>query len=172
VRGIDFSERPGGTPALGWALLIAGAASCAAAMAWSARAGAAATAAQTRLDERRADLARASRPKPVAPPTLQSRRLAQAERDLAAPWLAALRGIENSAVEPVYLRSLTIEPSSGAIRVEAEAPRLEEALEFVRGLDGDPLMSPAALTSHQAGTDPIGGAQIVVFGASAKWPSQ
>jgi hypothetical protein len=87
-------------------------------------------------------------PLAAAQPTLAQRRWNQARPELARPWLAALSAIESATRPPVYLLSMNIDPATGVIRLEGEAPGFDQALAYVQALGAEPALSSATLESH------------------------
>ena len=165
---VDFL-RPEPLPRLGWTLLALGALALGAALAFEDRVEAERIAAD-RLAQARAEHERdARRPVRIAAPTPAMLRLRQAEADARAPWLATLRVVEAGAQDPVYLRSLVIEPAAGAVKLEAEAPTFAEVLAFAKTLDDDGMLRPALLSSHEQIVDAQTGTSAVRFTVSARW---
>ena len=168
MTAIDFL-RPEAAPRLGWVLLALGALALGSAIVFQNRVQAERVAAE-RLAQGRAEQERdARRPAPVAATTPAMIRLRQAEADARAPWLATLRVVEAVARDPVYLRSLGIEPATGNVKLEAEAPTFAEALAFAKTLDDDGLLRPALMTSHEQIVDAQTGKSAVRFNVSARW---
>ncbi len=170
TAAVDFL-RPPAPPRLGWILLVLGAAALVAALAFgdhyaSAQAEAERNAqAQVDLDRQRLRLVR-----PVAP-TAAEVRLRQADAESHAPWLRTLRVVEATTRDPVFLRSLVIEPSTGVVKLEAEAPTFAEALSYVKALDDEGSLHPALLTSHEQVVDATGKSAIR-FSVAARWNSR
>lgn len=167
-RAIDFLRAPQ-PPRIGWVLLALGAAALASALwceqHWASERAAAKLAAQ----QAQAALRALQTPPPVAEPTLAQRRWQQAQVELQRPWLPALRAIESATVNPVFLLSMTIEPSKGLIKLDAEAPSFDHALAYVQVLDLGGVLQPATLLSHQQGTDLADGRGTVKFSAVTGW---
>jgi hypothetical protein len=168
VKAINFL-RPTGAPRIGWWLLAAGVLSLGAAkwcdQRWTAGRQSAEQAQQQRADALRA----AQRPVAPPPPSTSDRRLQQARTELQRPWMAALRAIESAAVDPVYLLALSFEPSTGVIKLEAEAPSFEHALAFTQVLADGNTLGTAALASHEQVADPSTGRPAVRFTVLARW---
>lgn len=171
TAAIDFL-RPEAPPRLGWLLLLAGAGALVAALAFDRHYAAAQAEvermAQARLEQDRQRL----RPARLVAPTAAEVRLRQADADSRAPWLATLRAIESTTRDPVYLRSLVIEPASGAIKLDAEAPSFAEALSYAKALDDESSLRPAFLSSHEQVVDPATGKSVVRFNVSGRWNSR
>jgi hypothetical protein len=167
TRSIDFLKVPA-PPRIGWVLLAAGAAALASALwvdkQWIAERQASARAEQAALAAQRVQQA----PVPPTEPTLAQRRWQQAQPELRRPWLSTLRAVESAAVNPVFLLSMTIEPSKGLIKLDAEAPSFDHALAFVQVLDLGNALLPATLVSHEQVGD-VGGRSAVKFSATTRW---
>lgn len=168
ARAPDFL-RPPSPPRAGWVLLVIGAAALAAALwceqRWSFERAATERAEQENLAVQRASQAPAKPPEP----TLAQRRWQQAHPELRRPWLPALRAIESATVNPVFLLSLSIEPASGQIKIDAEAPSFGHALAYVQVLDVGGALQPATILSHEQAADAASGRSIVRFSASTRW---
>ena len=98
--------------------------------------------AATLLEAQRA----ASRPVPLTP---DQKRLQRIAPQLRQPWLPTLRLIESVTESQVYLLGLTIDPASGAVKLDAEAPSFDHALSYLQLLNEDGLLGPAQLRSHE-----------------------
>lgn len=107
----------------------------------------------------------AARPVPISP---DQRRLQRIAPQLRQPWLPVLRIIEAATRPPVYLLALSVDPTSGTIRVEGEAPTFENVLEYAKELDHEGLLGPAELRSHEQLIDPTGH-QAVRFTVVSRW---
>lgn len=170
TAAVDFLRRPA-PPRMGWVLLVLGAAALVAALAFSdhyasAQAEAERNAqAQLELDRQRVRPAR-----PVAPSAAEVR-LRQADAESRAPWLRTLRIVEATTRDPVYLRSLVIEPSTGVVKLEAEAPTFAEALAYAKALDEEGSLHPALLSSHEQVVDATGKG-AVRFSVAGRWNSR
>jgi hypothetical protein len=168
---IDFL-RPPGTPTLGWVLLAAGALCCATAVwfgnKWSSERLVALRAEQAAAEARREQ----SRPKPRPAPTSDQLRLAHAQLELRRPWLPALRAVESATAAPIFLLSLTIDPATGLVKLEGEAPSLDHALAYGLVLDEGGALQPAVVNSHDVVTDPGSGRSVVRFAATTRWTTQ
>lgn len=166
---VDFAH-PRRAPALGWALLVLGAAVLSGALwldrAWTLEQSAAADAQRAREEAARQEREQANRP---VPPSADEVRLHAVAPLLRQPWLPVLRVVESVAEPPVYLLGLAIDPASGQIRIEGEAPSFAEALAFAQALRNDEVLAPAQLRSHEAFTDPNTGRQATRFAVTSQW---
>jgi hypothetical protein len=171
ARATDFLCPPG-TPRAGWMLLLIGAA-CVAAALWFDRQWASEREATERA-ARAADATRRERerPKPAPAPTMAQLRWQQAQVELRRPWISALRAVESATVDPVYLLSLAIDPSTGAIKLEGEAPSFDHALAYVQNLDDGGALQPATVASHEQAVEPGSGRPFVHFTATTRWNAQ
>ena len=165
---IDFL-RPVRPPRIGWVLLAIGTLCLGGALwldrQWADERAAAARAEQQALAAERARQA----PPPPAEPTLAQRRWQQAQLELQRPWLPTLRAVESATVNPVFLLSLTIEPSKGLIKLEAEAPSFDHALAYVQMLDEGGALQPATLLLHEQAANLGDGRGSVKFSAMTHW---
>ena len=118
--------------------------------------------------------ARTARLAPVRPaePSLAQRRWEQARPELRRPWLPALKAVESATVNPVFLLSMNVEPATGLIKLEAEAPSFDHALAYVQVLDQSGVLRPAVMVSHEQATDPASGRGFVKFTAATQWVSR
>lgn len=165
---IDFL-RQSGTPTLGWLLLAAGAA-CFATAVWLTNKWSSERLLAQRADHAAAEAKREqSRPRPQAAPTIHQLRQAQAQLELRRPWLSALQAIESTTVAPIYLLSLNVDPVTGVIKLEGEAPSLDHALAYGLVLDEDGVLQPAIVNSHDAAAGSGSGRSVVRFAASTRW---
>lgn len=170
TAAVDFLRSPA-PPRLGWVLLMAGVATLVAAFAFDAR-YAAAQAGAERAAQAQLDLDR-QRLRPARPvvPSAGEIHLRQAEAESHAPWLRTLRVVEATTRDPVYLRSLVIEPAAGVIKLEAEAPTFAEALSYAKALDDESSFRPALLSSHEQIVDATG-KSAVRFSVVGRWNSR
>ena len=147
LADVDFLRQPG-QPIAAWWVLAAGTLCLAASIALSHHWRMERDAASSR--ERAALNAHQARLQPVAAvqPTPAQRRWNQARPELAKPWLAALSAIESATHAPVYLLSMNIDPATGLIRLEGEAPGFDQAVAYVQALGAEPALSSATLESH------------------------
>jgi len=83
--------------------------------------------------------------------------------------MASLRAIESATVDPVYLLGLSFEPSTGAIKLEAEAPSFEHALAFTQVLADGVTLSTASLASHEQLADQTALRPVVRFTVLTRW---
>lgn len=168
VRAVDFL-RPTAAPRVGWWLLAAGLAGLGV-VNWCDQRWAAERQSAEQAQQQRAEALRVAQ-RPVAPPlpSATERRLQQARVELRRPWMAALRAIESAAVDPVYLTALSFEPSTGAIKLEAQAPSFEHALAFTQVLADGSTLTTATLASHEQVADPTSARPAVRFTVLARW---
>jgi hypothetical protein len=111
------------------------------------------------------------RPVPVRLPELSvaGRRLQQVRAELSRPWLATLSAIESATVHPVYLLALSIEPASGVVSFEAEAPSFDRALSYVEALSASGALVQVSLVSHAQATAQPSDLPVVRFTATGQW---
>lgn len=164
---IDFL-RPMAPPLAGWLLLAVGATALVAALTVDRHYIAAIAehdvATRARLDEE----GRRARPARAAAPTAVELRLRQANADAHQPWLATLRAIETTTQDPVYLRSIVVEPAARVVKLEAEAPSFADAVAYAKALDEVELLRPAFLSGHEQIVDPSG-KSVVRFQVATRW---
>lgn len=172
LESVDFLRKPR-TPALGVALLLVGLGVLSGAL-WLDH--------QARQERQALDLAQAQARAASAaearhvvraasaPSPVQERRLARARDMLDRPWLAALRAVEGAAAEPVVLMGLSVDPQSGRMRIDAEAPSLDHAIAYAQRLDLDGTLKPAQITSHEFISDSASPQRITLrFTVLAQW---
>ena len=111
--------------------------------------------------------ARLAAQRPVVP-SADERRLQRVRPQLLQPWLPALRAIENATEPPVFLLALSIDPATGRLRLDGEAPSFGEALAYAQRLDEDGALPPAHLLSHELVNDSAG-RTTVRFTMVANW---
>lgn len=167
-RPIDFLRAPR-PPIVGWCLLLIGIAALASALmvhrqreiqrAELETAASQRDAAQRRLQEA------ALRPKVLS---ADDRRLQKIAAQLQQPWLPTLRAIEGATESPVFLLGLAIDPATGKIQLDAEAPSFDHALVYVQRLSEDGALPSAQMASHESIIDPSGRA-AVRFTVVATW---
>ncbi len=165
---LDFTARPR-PPTLGVVLFAVGCLAIGAAW-WLSQRWAGEEAEVERAAQRLAAAREAAKPTPapVLPAPAQRRyQLAQAE--LQRPWLPTLRAIETATRDPVFLLGLTVEPTTGAIRLEAEATTIEQATAYVQRLTDTQAMSGVILASHETAPSPGTAQNVVRFSVSARW---
>jgi hypothetical protein len=164
---IDFA-RPQRVPALGWCLLAAGAGALAIAAWWhhrwdTERAAQEASLLEQETAQRLAlEAAHKSRT-----PTVDERRWQRLTPQLQQRWLPVLRTIEGATESPVFLLALSIDPASGRVQLDGEAPSFDEALAYVQRLSGDGPLAGVHLASHEASTNT--GRASVHFTVLARW---
>jgi hypothetical protein len=165
---VDFGSTAG-QPKLGWILLTVGILSFMGAL-WAQQRWEAQSREESRVRQLAADEDR-RRQLPVrhVEPTPGERRMQTARVELLRPWLATLRVIEDATTDPIYLRSLVVEPASGTVRIEAEAPSFDHALAYVQMLDQGGVLAPASIVSHEEAPDPAIAQTIVRFNAVTRW---
>ena len=172
VRAADFLRRRG-PPVAGWWLLALGVIAFAGSLDLVQRSAVERAHAAERAEQDAAAVRRAVQPtsRPVET-TPAERRRRHALAELRQPWLPALRAVEAAAVEPVYLLSLNMEPSTGLMRLDAEAPDFEQALDHVRALGAGGVLSGAQLGSHEQVVEAASGRSVVRFTVNARWIRQ
>ena len=167
TRSIDFL-RPVAWQPIGWALFIAGSMCLAFALlkakAW--RQEREAVEMLARQEEAQAKTLRDQRAQRLAVKT--DPRESQARLDLGRPWLGVMGAIEAVTNEPVYLLSMTMERSSGLVKLEAEVPSFDDALAYVDGLAATKRLKAPTLRSHQQGLD-TQGRPLVRISIEAEW---
>lgn len=172
VARLDFL-RPRHTPVAGIVLLVLGAIALGGSLwldqRWTAQRAAADDARRAREESARQVIEQALRPVPPSPEELRRRAAAPLLRQ---PWLPVLRVVESVTEPPVFLLGLNIDPASGNIRIEGEAPSFAEALAYAQSLRNDGVIAPAQLRSHDATIDPNTGRQAVRFTVTSQWISR
>lgn len=171
ASSMDFLQRKR-TPGFGWCLLALGVGALVLAAHLENQKATERAAAERELQVATAAL-EARRPalKPTALTPAQ-RRAEQARADLQRPWLATLRAIEAATREPVYLLALAIEPSTGMIKLDAEAGSFEQALFYVDVLSGSSVLLPATLVSHEAVATALPGQGAIRFTVNTRWATR
>lgn len=168
---VDFMRSPA-PPPLGWWLLAAGIAAMFVALVLQGQWASDQMQAQRLERLRSGTLHVKDRPARPAEPTLAQRRWAQAQPELLRPWLPMLRAVETATSSPVYLLSLTLEPESGVLRLDAEAPDFGSAIAYVQRLDATGALLPGALLSHEEISIPGSPGSMVRFSATTRWNTQ
>jgi hypothetical protein len=171
TSAVDFLRDPH-PPVLGWVLLAVGAAALAVAL-WFDRQWFSERAAATQA-EAQLIAARDARRAPARPvePSLGQRRWGQVRPEVGRPWLPALKAVEAATVNPVFMLSMNVEPATGLIKLEAEAPSFDHALAYVQVLDQSGALRPAVMVSHEQTTDLASGRSFVKFTAATQWVSR
>lgn len=167
LRQIDFLYRPS-EPRIGWLLLVIGAVALAAAL-WID--------AQWKIERNEAKRIQAVaasqcfKPMPARPAALTPTELRaqQVQDELRKPWLPVLRAVESATIAPVYLLALNIDPVTGTVKMEAEAPSFDHALAFVQVLDAGGALKPANLLSHGGSASVPGEKPWVLFSVATQW---
>jgi hypothetical protein len=167
ARGVDFLRAPS-PPAAGWVLLAVGIVALATALWFEQRWASERVAAESAHERALAAQRALSAPPPRREPSIAQRRWQQAQVELQRPWLPALRAIEGATVNPVFLLGMTIEPSQGLVKLDAEAASFDHALAYVQVLDIGGALEPAALISHEHVVDATG-RNTVRFSAVTRW---
>ncbi len=168
LAAFDFL-RPPSSPRIGWILLGVGAVVLGAAVwletQWAAERGEVLRLRQFNLAKQQ------TRPKPAPPsaPTLVERHWQQARLELRRPWLPVLRAIEVATTDPVYLLSLTVEPVTGLVKLDAEAPSFDVALLYVQQLSEGGALERVILTSHAEAVPQRADRPIVKFSVATHW---
>jgi hypothetical protein len=165
---LDFHRAPG-QPFIGWLLLLLGFAAVVGASALhrhreSIRAQEDINI-ETRAAAQRQEREAALRPRVIP---LEETRLRHVQPELDRPWLPLLRSIESSTEAPVFLLGLSMDPSSGKLQIDAEAPSFDEAMDYVRRLADVDLLKSVQIVSHDNVLDPWG-RPAVKFTVAARW---
>jgi hypothetical protein len=157
---IDFAHAKR-TAWLGWIVLALGVAALGTALRldqrWTTQRADQQASLQARLDAAEQQRRDALRP---VPPSPDRRRLQRIAPQLRQPWLTTLRVIEGVTQPPVFLLGLSIDPASGGLRLEGEAPSFEEALAYAKSLGEGDALGRAELRSHELMNDPSGRASV------------
>lgn len=165
---IDFL-RSRRSPAVGWWLLAAGAASLAGAMwlhhQWDTERARQEASLLEQQDAQRRAIEATRRPRM---PSVDERRLQHLAPQLQQPWLPTLRAIEGATESPVFLLAMTIDPASGRLQLEGEAPGFDDVLAYVQRLSDDDALAAVHLASHDGMMD-SSGQPAVRFTVLARW---
>lgn len=155
-------------PALGWAILWLGAAVLST-VGWfdfqATRARDQREAARARQEQEQREAAAQAR-KPVVATSAQ-KRMKNMEAQLQMPWLPALRSLEDATDAPIYLLSLSVDPSAGRVRLEGEAPDFDAVLTYLQRIEQETTFDSTQLQSHEARKD--GSTNAVRFAATTRW---
>ena len=165
---IDF-QRPPAQPRLGWLILLVGLMSVAAAFRLNNRYEAARARSASALEQEHELAWQRARPVSIAAPTQVDIRTRSALAQSDVPLLGTLRAIERTAQDPVYLRSLNLDPAAHTVKLEAEAPTFADALAYVQTLDAEPLLHPAMLTAHNDVPEQVTGKTHLTFTVMTRW---
>ncbi|HZT56125.1 MAG TPA: hypothetical protein VFA35_07865 [Burkholderiaceae bacterium] len=172
VGAIDFLHRRR-SPWLGWCLLAIGAAALSASLwldqRWTAERAHREAVARTRDEAMQQARRAAMRP---LPPTADQRRLQRIASQLRQPWLPVLRVIENITEAPVFLLALSIDPATGIVQLDGEAPNFDYAMAYAQLLDEEGLLGPAELRSHELVTEPGTGRATLRFTIVTRWSAR
>ena len=165
---IDFMQ-PRATRRLGWVVLGAGSVALATSL-WAARAWDTERTQRESALRRHEEAAQQARRAALGPAPLSAdeRRRQRIAPRLRQPWLPTLRLIENVTEPPLFLLALRIDPATGTVRLEGEAPGFEQALAYAQSLDEQGLLGPAELLFHEQVSDPAGMA-AVRFTIATRW---
>lgn len=168
LAAIDFL-RKSPQPWVGWVLLAFGIVALGSAM-WIERQWASARRDALRLQQV-SSAARQIKANPGPPPaaTLAQRRSLQAQTELRRPWLPMLQAVESATADPVYLLSLNVEPATGLIKLEAEAPSFDDAVAYVQKLGESSALQPPELLSHAETPSPRADRPLVKFSVAVHW---
>lgn len=166
---IDFNRRVAPRIA-GWSLLVAGVIGlCAAALAWGVvrqEAQRIDAEAQRQAERLRQAALAAERPREV---TVEELRLRLVAPLLRQPWLPTMQAIEAVTAPPVYLLGLSIDPTSGEVRIDGEAPDFAAALAYAEALSQVDRFEQVRLRSHEPSGNLALGAPSVRFSLGARW---
>lgn len=169
IATIDFLH-PRRTPWMGWVLLVAGAGALVlslwAGQRWSSQRAELEAAKRQREESIQSARALADKPVPVTPQDLRVRAVSP---QLRQPWLPLLRVVESVTEPPIFLLVMAVDPATGAVRLDGEAPGFAEALSYSQALRNDDVLTHAQLRSHDAVSDPNSGRQSVRFSIAAQW---
>lgn len=168
---IDFNRTRARGPALGWALLVAGAFACAAAVHAFDRVEreVGALEAQARAHARPRTEARA--PRETARDTKAlAQGIGAASRvidRLAEPWRELLSGIESASHEGVALLALEPDGARRSVKIAGEARDVRALTEYAQSLAARGGLTDLHLTQHEVRDER--GATVLRFALSASW---
>ena len=63
---------------------------------------------------------------------------------------------------------MNVDPATGMVKLDAEAPSFDHALAYVQVLDEVGSLQPAIIVSHEPSVDPTG-RSAVKFSATTRW---
>ncbi len=165
---IDFLHRPR-PPLVGWCLLVAGSLAVALTGWFDHRWTVERVARDEQRQERELEAEQTRRASHrMAPPTPDESRIQHILPQLRQPWLPTLRLVEHVTAAPVYLLGMSVDPTTGKVRLDGEAGTFDQVLDYTQDLNQDALLGPAQLRSHEAVTDPAGHATIR-FSVTTHW---
>jgi hypothetical protein len=93
------------------------------------------------------------------------------EPRLREPWLPVLRRIETVTKPPIHLLKLSIDGSKGEVRIEAEAPSLDAAIEYIDSMSDGTSLRDSVLVRHEQIMFGAGDSRTR-FAATAQWSSK
>jgi len=120
--------------------------------------------AEARARERTSETARSLRATRLTP--ARARAVNDAIRRLNLPWEAILGALNDAAMPQVALLSLDPDPTSGVVRLTAEARTVDAMLTFHRRVQGQPALAGAALAKHELRRGEAGQVRFVL---EARW---
>lgn len=155
---------------IGWCLFVAGLAALVASL-WLEQRWTASRTQREAVARSRAEAAQEARRVALRPVPLSAdeRRLWKVAGQLRQPWLPSLRVIENVTEAPVYLVGLSIDPATGTVRLDGEAPTFDHALVYMQSLDEVGLIGPAELRSHEVVAEAATGRSALRFTIVTRW---
>lgn len=105
---------------------------------------------------------------PPLPPYVDDKRWHLAAHELALPWINTLRALEQATKPPIFLVGFKSDPATGRLQLDAEAPSLDAALDFVSALQAAPTLSQTQILSHEESPDSQG-RPLTRFSLQTKW---
>lgn len=105
---------------------------------------------------------------PPMPAYVDDKRWHRAAHELALPWINTLRALEQATKPPIFLVGFKSDPASGRLQLDAEAPSLDAALDFVTALQAAPALSQTQILSHDESSDPQG-RPLTRFSLQTRW---